>query len=582
MATPSGLRILLVEKDIAAADRLTATLKDIFPDCLTVNSVQWSGDALRFVQSETCSVVLMSLGGPREIDGVVALKAAAPGVPLIAIIAEDDESFALSVLKAGAQDCLYACQMGPQLLSRSIRYTLERAHAQEQIAYLAQYDAVTGLPNRVLFRDRLEHALAQAQRKRARIAVVSIDLDHFKSVNDLLGHEIADRLLCDIAERIKGQIRRGDTLARMGGDEFMIILEDIRDFSDAANVAQKILDVMARAFVIQGEEMFLTTSIGIASYPASGIESTQLIKNADAALYAAKRSGRGCYRFYDPTMNEYADERLKTLTRLRHAISREEFVLHYQPVVDARSQSVIGFEALLRWNDPKRGLVSPGEFVGLLEDTGLIIEVGNWVLRTACEQQKLWKEIGLGSFKMAVNVSARQFRQRDFVGTVALIVQDTGMDPHDLQLEITESLLIDNMTAAAAKLRALHTIGVRFSIDDFGTGYSSLNYLKRFPLYAIKVDRSFMENISEGRDEDAIVNAIISLGHSLRMKVVAEGVETEAQIRFLAENGCDCLQGYYYATPMAAADVEKWLQNRTAEGDKSAGLRFLGRDAAAG
>jgi diguanylate cyclase (GGDEF)-like protein len=466
------------------------------------------------------------------------------------------------------------------LLSRSIRYTLERAHAQEQIAYLAQYDAVTGLPNRVLFKDRLEHALAHAQRKGVRVAVVSMDLDYFKSVNDLLGHEIADRLLCDIAERIKGQIRRGDTLARMGGDEFMIILEDMRDFADAASVAQKILDVMARAFVIQGEEMFLTTSIGIASYPACGIESTQLMKNADAALYAAKRGGRGCYRFYDPTMNEYADERLKTLTRLRHAIARNEFELYYQPLVDARSQRASGFEALLRWNDAKRGMVGPGEFVGLLEDTGLIIEVGNWVLRSACAQQKKWLEQGFGAFKMAVNVSARQFRQRDFVGSVALALQETGMDPHFLQLEITESLLIDNMTAAAAKLRALHTLGVRFSIDDFGTGYSSLNYLKRFPLYALKVDRTFMENIAEGKDDDAIVNAIISLGHSLRMKVVAEGVETEAQLKFLRENGCDSLQGYFFATPMRAGDVESWLKERA---DRSGGdVAYLNRDAAVG
>jgi diguanylate cyclase (GGDEF)-like protein len=580
MATTAGLRILLVEKDSAAAERLTATLHEIFPDSLTVEPVRWCGDALKLMQDEPCSAVLISLASARDVDGVVALKSAAPDVPVIAIIATDDEAFALNVLKAGAQDSLYASQLGPQLLSRSIRYTIERAHAQEQIAYLAQYDAVTALPNRVLFKDRLEHALTHAQRKGARVAVVSMDLDYFKSVNDLLGHEVADRLLCDIAERIKGQIRRGDTLARMGGDEFMIILEDIRDFSDAAHVAQKILDAMSRAFVIQGEEMFITTSIGIASFPACGIESTQLIKNADAALYAAKRGGRGCYRFYDPTMNEYAEERLKTLTRLRHAIARDEFELHYQPLIDARSQKVTGFEALLRWNDAKRGMVSPGEFVGLLEDTGLIIEVGHWVLRTACAQQRKWLDDGFGAFKMAVNVSARQFRQRDFVGSVALVLQDTGMDPHFLQLEITESLLIDNLTAAAAKLRALHTLGVRFSIDDFGTGYSSLNYLKRFPLHALKVDRTFLEHIAEGKDDDAIVNAIISLGHSLSMKVVAEGVETEAQLKFLQDSGCDGLQGYLFATPMRAGDVESWLKERVDRGTR--GATVLKRDAAVG
>ncbi len=562
MATVTGLRILLIEKDSVAAETLRKYLQEIFPESPQIVSVGNPGDALAAAHEEPWSVVLMSIAATRELDGITAIKSNLPGVPLIAILADDDEVLAIEILKAGAQDCLYASQLGPQLLARGVRYALERAHAQEQIAYLAQYDGVTGLPNRVLFKDRLNLALIHAQRKGTRVAVMALDLDYFRSVNDLLGHEVADRLLRDISDRIQTQIRRGDTLARVGGDEFTIILEDMRDYSDAAAVAQKILDVMSRAFAIQGEEMFITTSIGIASYPASGIEPAQLVKNADAALYAAKRGGRGCYRFYDQTMNMLAEERLKTVTRLRHAIGREEFELYYQPLLDASTHHVVGFEALLRWNDPKSGVVGPAGFVGLLEDTGLIIPVGEWVLRRACEQQKKWMESGLGTFKMAVNVSARQFRQRDFVGSVAVAIRDAGTDPNCLQLEITESLLIDNMAAAAAKLRALHTLGVRFSLDDFGTGYSSLNYLKRFPLYALKIDRSFMENVVEGNDDAAIVHAIISLGHSLRMKVVAEGVESEAQLNFLRNNGCDSVQGFYFAKPMRVADVEAWLRAR--------------------
>ena len=295
---------------------------------------------------------------------------------------------------------------------------------------------------------------------------------------------------------MKAQIRRGDTLARMGGDEFTVILEDLRDAGAAAAVAQKIIDAMARAFVISGEEMFISTSIGTAIYPSCGIEPSQLTKNADTALYHAKACGRGCYRFYDSGMNKLAAERLKTVTQLRHAIARDEFVLHYQPQHDPVTQAVLGFEALLRWQHPERGLVYPGEFISILEDTGLIIAAGEWALRAACVQQKIWSDAGYAGVRMAVNVSARQFRQKEFINTVVTLLRDTGVDPHALQLELTESILVENVGAVAATLRALHTVGVRFAIDDFGTGYSSLSYLRQFPLDSLKIDRSFLKNLA--------------------------------------------------------------------------------------
>jgi diguanylate cyclase (GGDEF)-like protein len=401
--------------------------------------------------------------------------------------------------------------------------------------------------------------LAHAHRKNTGVALLFLDLDYFKSVNDMLGHDVGDQLIKDVAERIKTQIRRGDTLARIGGDEFAVILEDLRASSDAAAVAQKFIDVMARAFNVGGEEAFITASIGIAVYPTCGIEAMQLTKNADAALYNAKESGRSCFRYYEPDMNRLAAERFETTTKLRHALAREEFVLHYQPIINTVTRGLTGFEALLRWNHPELGLVYPSAFVPVLEDTGLIVHVGEWVVRTACVQQAVWTAAGYGDLRMAVNVSARQFRQKNFINVIRTALQDAELDPHFLQLEITESMLVENIGSAAATLRALHTLGVRFSLDDFGTGYSSLNYLKRFPLHTLKVDRSFLENIARDNDNAAIVSAIISLGHSLRMKVVAEGVETAQQLEFLRSIGCDAIQGEYVAAPMDVEQATRWL-----------------------
>ncbi len=558
MADAVSMRVLLVESELEEVARVQSAFQTQAVNRVYFLHVALLNEAFAAINQQAFDVVFITTSRFNGVADVLRVRSVAPTCALIALCAQEDEPLAMEILQAGAQDCLFKSQLTPQLLSRAARYAMERVHTQEQLVHLAQYDALTGLPNRVLFRDRLAQAVIHAQRKDVHTAVMFLDLDHFKSVNDMLGHDAGDQLLRDVAQRIKAQIRRGDTLARMGGDEFTVILEELRDVGDAAAVAQKIIDAMARAFVVSGEEMFISTSIGIATYPESGSEPSPLIKNADAALYHAKECGRGCYRFYDPQMNKLGAERLKTITQLRHAIERGEFVLHYQPQHDPATHAVVGFEALLRWQHPERGLVYPNEFVAILEDTGLIVAVGEWALRAACIQQKVWSDAGYVGVRMAVNVSARQFRQKEFINVVVMLLLDTGVDPRMLQLELTESMLVENVGAVAVTLRALHTVGIRFAIDDFGTGYSSLSYLRQFPLHSLKIDQSFLKNLDK-HDDGAIVSAVISLGHSLGMKVVAEGVETGEQLAFLTRQGCDVAQGYFFAAPMAAADALLWL-----------------------
>jgi len=558
MAEALYMRVLLVESEYSEVARVQSAFSSCDERRVFFLHVARLDDALMAIDQQAFDVVFIAVSNSSAVADVSRVRAVVPICRMIALCEHEDEQLAVAILQAGAQDCLFKSQLTPQLLSRAARYVMERVHSQEQLAHLAQYDALTGLPNRVLFRDRLAQSVIHAQRKGVHAAVMFLDLDDFKSVNDMLGHDAGDQLLRNVAQRLKAQVRRGDTLARMGGDEFTVILEELRDAGDAAAVAQKIIDAMARAFVVSGEEMFISTSIGIAIYPNCGIEPLQLTKNADAALYHAKECGRGCYRFYNADLNKLAAERLKTITQLRHAITRDEFVLHYQPQHEATTGAVVGFEALLRWQHPERGLVYPGDFISILEDTGLIVAVGEWALRAACNQQKIWSVAGFAGVRMAVNVSARQFRQKDFVMTVVAALRDTGVDARALQLELTESLLVENVAAVAATLRALHTVGVRCSIDDFGTGYSSLSYLRQFPLHSLKIDQSFLTNLDKD-DAGAIVTAIISLGHSLGMKVVAEGVETAQQLSFLTSNGCDAIQGYYFSTPMVAKDALQWL-----------------------
>lgn len=435
----------------------------------------------------------------------------------------------------------------------------ERKESEERLLYLANYDSLTGLPNRALFRDRLRRAIVRAQRNSTKVALLFLDLDRFKMINDSLGHHAGDQLLRGVSRRLKQHAREGDTIARLGGDEFTVILEGVKSADDSAIVAEKILELMQTPFRLDGHEVVVTPSIGITLFPDDAGDMRSLLKNADTAMYRSKEMGRNGFQFYTSDMNAKAYELLMLENNLRHAMERDEFRLHYQPQIDLHSQGVIGMEALLRWEHPEQGLVQPEVFIPYAEETGLIIQIGQCVLRTACEEAKKWVDAGLPT-RVAVNLSMYQFVEKDFVSHVALALEETQLPPHLLELEITESFLAHNVEQAAHTLKQLHDLGVHLSVDDFGTGYSSLSYLKRFPLNTLKIDQSFVKDINTDADSATIAEAIIGLGKNLGLNVIAEGVEKEEQVFFLRNRGCDLVQGFLISHPMSSDKVISWLK----------------------
>ena len=436
----------------------------------------------------------------------------------------------------------------------------ERKLAEERLLHLAHYDVLTSLPNRVLFYDRLKQALAQAKRNQWIIGVMFIDVDRFKNVNDTLGHAVGDRLLQQVSERLIRSVRAGDTVGRLGGDEFAIVLSDLSSAQDANLIAQKIMVSFKEPLKLAGVELYVTASIGITLYPDDSTDQETLIKNADAAMYRAKDVGRNSYRFYTPEMNARALEHLSLENSLRGALERDEFVLYYQPKASVADGSIAGVEALLRWQHPDRGLVSPGEFMPVLEETGLIVPVGEWVLKAVCEQIRTWRRAGIAPVPVAVNFSPRQFASRDLGDTIKRVLDEQQVDPRLIEVEITESSLMSNLEDTALILKYVGDLGVGLSIDDFGTGYSSLAYLKRFPFDVLKVDRSFVKDLTTDADDATITRALISMAHNLGLKVVAEGVETEDQLAFLVEHGCDEIQGFYFSRPLIPEECGSWIK----------------------
>jgi diguanylate cyclase (GGDEF)-like protein/PAS domain S-box-containing protein len=436
-----------------------------------------------------------------------------------------------------------------------------RKRAEDDLAHMAHYDALTGLPNRALLQGRLKRAMARADRGQTLLAVMFIDLDQFKEINDSLGHAMGDAVLKETAIRLESCLRSTDTVARIGGDEFTVLLEDVRNVDEISRVADKLLRSISERAEVAGHEMHLSTSIGVTVYPLDDHDADTLLRNADLAMYHAKQEGRNNVQFFSPDMSERTEKRVDMLGRLRGAVARDELQLYYQPQVDVRSGSIIGVEALLRWNDRERGVIEPSEFIPLAEDTGLILPIGEWVLREACAQAKRWLDADLGPISMAVNLSARQFRQKNLVQMVSAILADTGLPPGNLELEITESTMMHRAEEAAACLRALHETGVQISLDDFGTGYSSLAYLHRFQVHTLKVDQSFVRDIKSDRDDAAIVSTVITLAKQLRLKALAEGVETREQLAFLRARGCDSYQGFLFCRPRPAAEIEELLRS---------------------
>jgi diguanylate cyclase (GGDEF)-like protein len=434
--------------------------------------------------------------------------------------------------------------------------------ASDEIEHLAYHDALTGLPNRPLFFDRLIVSLAQASRANQKVGVFFLDLDRFKDINDSLGHSLGDALLKSVADRIRHCVREGDTLARFGGDEFTLLIPRIDHIEDAAKIAQKIIETLKIPFVIHDRELFVSTSIGVSIYPADGADSETLVRNADTAMYRAKDAGRDNYQLYAPQMNARALERLSLENALRKAIHQKELVVHYQPIINAESMAVVGLEALLRWNHPELGLLAPGHFISVAEHSGLIVPIGEWVLRTACRQLRVWQKRFDRHLTVSVNLSARQFQQPNLVEQIRSAVQESGIETTTLEVEITESSAMQNSDNTIVTLRDLKQLGIRIAMDDFGTGYSSLNYLKRFPIDTLKLDQMFVRDVASDPSDAAIVTAIISMAHSLNLKVIAEGVESEEQFAFLKSRKCDSLQGYLFGYPYTVEEVDRFLTDR--------------------
>jgi diguanylate cyclase (GGDEF)-like protein/PAS domain S-box-containing protein len=454
----------------------------------------------------------------------------------------------------------------------------ERKRFEKKISYLAYYDKLTGLPNRSLLYDRLDQAIKAARRADGLVAVLFLDLDNFKRINDTLGHTLGDKLLKGVGTRLPGILRPSDSIAhlqkgevdksvsRLGGDEFVVLLTSVSDVKYVGRIAQRIVEIMAQPFTLDQHELFITTSMGITIFPYDGDDPDTLLKNADVAMYNAKDQGKNTFRFYTQSMNETAYERLSIETNLRTALLREEFLLHYQPQIEVRSGCMVGAEALVRWQSEERGLVQPGNFIPIAEENGLIVPIGEWVLRTACSQYTAWRASGLGPFRMAVNLSGYQFRQKNLVEIVSRAMTDFGVEPASLELELTESMIMQDAPDAIITMGKLKDMGIALTIDDFGTGYSSLSHLKRFPLDSLKIDASFVRDIATNPDDAAITKTIIAMAHNLGLVVVAEGVETEQQLEFLRVNGCDIVQGFLVGRPMPAEEFTEFAERAPVPG----------------
>jgi len=448
-----------------------------------------------------------------------------------------------------------------RVIGSQIGQFMARKQAEENLLYVATHDTLTGLPNRYMFNQRFAHALNNAQRYRKTMALLFLDLDRFKFINDTLGHPFGDRLLQEAAARLRMCLRESDTIARFGGDEFVALIEDFSEPSDVISVAQKILHALRWPFMLQGETCHLTASIGISLYPNDGADFANLLKNADIATYRAKEQGKNNYLFYSGEMNDHLSARIAKETRLQGALERNEFILHYEPKVEINTGRITGMEALIRWQHPDLGLLPPVEFIGHAEDSGLIIPIGAWVLRIACAHNQTLQSRVATPLTVSVNLSARQFEDKHLLREIERALSESSLKPNCLELEITETMVMRDTQSSKKILDGIKSMGIRLAIDDFGTGYSSLASIKRFPFDCIKIDRSFIKDIPQDPDDVAITQAIIAMAHSLRLKVIAEGVETQEQLDFLGEHGCHEFQGYFFRKPQPAEDFSKLLRD---------------------
>lgn len=555
------MKLLLVEDNPADADFLAASLRRQRASDIQIVNVATLAEAVAQLGLDKYDVVLLDLHLPdgSGLQCLDAIQAVDSEIPIVVLSGQDDEEFAVSVLNKGAQDYLVKWEGQGHSILRSIRYAMERKKADLRLTYLAQYDPLTGIPNRQFFNDQLTRATARARRDGRKVTLLYLDLDAFKVVNDTLGHDAGDRLLQEVADRIRRSVRAGDVVARLGGDEFAVMLEGLASPRDVEAMATGLLEIVSKPYHIADRQLTITTSIGITVFPSDNADTQMLLKNADIAMYQAKDSGRNNFKFFHQAMHASLVEYHELERDIREALQLGHFHLAYQPKVNVHINQLQGLEALLRWKSPTRGIVNPKDFISVAEESGHIIPLGYWVLNEVCQTINAWRGKGLTLVPVSVNVSARQFQQPDFHKRIAEVLHKHDIDPSLIEIELTEGLMMEDTEAAQRELSQLKKIGLRISIDDFGTGYSCLSYLRRFPIDVLKIDRSFVMEIGSNRDGESIIDAIISLAKSLRLETVAEGVETPAQLNYLLDHGCHVVQGFLFGKPMEMHLIEPLL-----------------------
>jgi diguanylate cyclase (GGDEF)-like protein len=549
-------RLVLIEDNPGDAVLVREMLRSSWPGDFALDHfdrISAARDDL-LMSGATCILLDLSLPDARGLEAVERVQSFAPDVPIVVLSGLDDEDLALRAVQGGAQDYLIKGRVDDQIVSRSVRYAIERKRAEVALAHQALHDDLTGLPNRALFLDRLKLALARSERRSSSVAVLFLDLDRFKLINDSLGHEAGDRVLVDVGARLQEALRPGDTVARFGGDEFTALCEDVPSERAVLMIAERMAEAVGMPFALSdGDETFLTASIGIAMADGSLADglAESLVRDADAAMYRAKERGKSRVELFDEKLRERAVQRLSIESALHRALERRELVLHYQPQIDLRSGRVVSWEALVRWDHPEQGLLPPGAFISVAEETGLILEVGIWVLEEACRQAERWTSLpgAVPDPVMGVNLSARQLSQPELLDMVARALSGAGLAPSRLCLEVTESAVIEDAGEAADTLGALSEMGVRLAIDDFGSGYSALSSLKRFSVDLLKVDRAFVAGLGRDTTDGPIMAAIIDLTHALGLRAVGEGVERADQLAVLRALGCDVGQGFYFGRP---------------------------------
>ena len=548
------ISLLLVEDDLKEALVIRNMLIEGLQNQFTLEHSLSLSDALDLIQQNQFQAIILDSHLPdgKSFESILQFMQFCPDAPILILSGVEEEDQAIQAVKSGAQDYLIKGQTSSSTLCRAIRYAMERQRATQRITQLAHYDHLTGLANRGLFYERLNCAVARCHRNDTAIALMFLDLDHFKDINDTLGHEYGDSLLKTVAARIKKCIREIDTGVRLGGDEFAVLLEQIVSIEDVASVAQRILHLLAQPVIIKQHQLHVTGSLGITIYPWDSANPQELLSHSDAAMYRAKAQGGNTYQFYTAGMKTAGLDGSTLEMELSRALAKEEFLLHYQPQMNICTKQVIGMEALLRWHHPYQGLIGPNHFIPQAEENGMIIPIGEWVLRSASKQAKYWEKQGFPAPHVAVNLSARQIHQGNLPALIQDILKHSHLDPENLKLELTETFLIHETEETIQTLREIKAMGVHLYIDDFGAGYASLRYLKSFPVDGIKLDQSLVQNLPHSTNDAAIVMAVISLAKALGLQVIAEGVERQEQADFLEEHGCDAMQGYWIAPPLPA------------------------------